>query len=135
MADLLDMGARWLEDQRHRHMTKTVTYQRGAESVDVQATVGRTVFEQSDDLSAGGVVRRTESRDFLVRGVDLVLGGQRALPRAGDRIREPDTEAGRVFVYEVSAPGASSGAPVFGYADPCRCTLRIHTTNVDEEQA
>ncbi len=135
MADLLDMGARWLEDQRHRHMTKTVTYQRGAEAVDVQATVGRTVFEQADDLAAGGVVRRTESRDFLVRAVDLLLGGQRVLPRAGDRVRETDADTGRVFVYEVSAPGSSSGAPVFGYADPCRCTFRIHTTLVGEEEA
>lgn len=135
MADLLDVGARWLEDQRHRHMTKTVTYQRGGDSVDAQATVGRTVFEQADDLATGGVVRRTESRDFLLRVVDLVLGGQRVLPRAGDRVRETDTETGRVFVYEVSAPGSSSGAPVFGYADPCRCTFRIHTTLVGEEGA
>lgn len=130
MADLLDVGARWLEDQRHTHMTKTVTYQRGSDSADVQATVGRTVFEQTDDLAAGGVLRKTESRDFLVRTVDLVLGSERVLPRAGDRVRESDAGTERVFIYEVSAP---VGQPVFGYADPCRCTFRIHTTLVGKE--
>lgn len=132
MADLLDVGARWLEEQRHTHMTKTVTYQRGNDSAEVQATVGRTVFEQADDLASSGVLRKTESRDFLVRAVDLMLGGQRVLPHAGDRVRETDPDTARVFVYEVSAP---VGQPVFGYADPCRCTFRIHTTLVGEESA
>jgi hypothetical protein len=43
MADLLERGSRWLEDQRTKHCTRDVTYVRGAASVLVRATVGRTV--------------------------------------------------------------------------------------------
>ncbi|GJQ27312.1 MAG: hypothetical protein HBSAPP02_23440 [Phycisphaerae bacterium] len=102
-----------------------VTYQRGNQSVELAATIGRTEFEQADHF---GVIHRTQSRDFLVRAADLVLGGEPALPVAGDRIREGDGE--KTFVYEVMAPG---GEPPFRYSDPYRRTLRIHTKHVTTE--
>ncbi len=100
MSGLLEKGSNWLEDQRHTHLTRTVVYQRGGESVEVAATVGRTVFEQADEF---GVIHRTESRDFLVRAADLVLAGNQTPPKAGDWIREPAGD--QTFVYEVMAPG------------------------------
>ncbi len=127
MPDLLEQGAAWLEDQRTRHLSRTVTYLRSGDSVDLAATIGRTVFEQADDY---GVVHRTESREFLVLATDLVLGGKVALPQAGDRIRE--IAGDQIFIYEVMAPG---GEPPFRYSDPYRKTLRIHTKHVDMERA
>lgn len=127
MADLLEQGAAFLDDRRHTHLTRTVTYQRGADSVEVAATLGRTVFEQADD---SGFIRKVESRDFLVRRTDLVLAGTETLPKAGDRIRE--TDGALTQVYEVMAPG---GEPPFRFSDPYRKVLRIHTKHVATEGA
>ena len=127
MADLLEWGSAWLDGQRKTHLSRPVTYQRGAESVEVQARVGRTVFEAAD---AYGVVERTESRDFLVLATDLVLGGAAVLPERGDRIRE--TDGANVYVYEVMAPGKE---PHWRWSDDYRRTLRIHTKHVATEAA
>jgi len=122
VADLLQRGAAFLEEQRHQHMTRPVVYLRGGASVEVQATIGRTVFDQQDQF---GVLHRTESRDYLIRAVDLVLAGEPTLPKAGDRVREP-AGAG-ALLYEVMAPSGGGGEPPFRYSDPERITLRIHT--------
>ncbi len=127
MPDLLEHGAAWLEDQRTRHLSRTVTYLRGTDSVDIAATIGRTEFEQADEY---GVVHRTESRDFLVLAADLVLAGKATLPQAGDRIREAAGE--QIFIYEVMAPG---GEPPWRHSDQYRRTLRIHTKHVGMERA
>ena len=122
MADLLEQGAAWLDGMRAKHMAQPVTYCRGEESVEVQATVGRTVFEITD---AYGVVEHSESRDFLITAADLVLGGQAVLPERGDSIRE--TQDDKTFVYEVMAPGKE---PHYRFSDVYRRTLRIHTKQV-----
>ena len=123
MADLLEQGLGWLDDQRHAHMTRTVTYERGVDSVSLDATIGRTEFEQVEE---SGIVQKLESRDFLVRAADLVLAAQVTLPRAGDRVRE--TAGGQTFVYEVMAPGSE---PPWRYSDPYRRALRVHTKHVE----
>lgn len=123
--DLIERGLAWLGAQRHRHLSRLVTYQRGNQSVELAATIGRTEFEQADTF---GAIQRTQSRDFLVRTADLVLGGEPTMPVAGDRIREGDGE--KTFVYEVMAPG---GEPPFRYSDPYRRSLRIHTKHVATE--
>lgn len=125
MGDLLDRGSAFLEDQRHRHMSRTVVYQRGSDAKELQATIGKTEFEQADEA---GLIHRTESRDFLVRAADLDIGSGLILPRAGDQVRE--TVGTSVFVYEVNAPG---GQPPFRYSDPYRRTLRIHTKHIGTE--
>ena len=127
MTDLLRTGSDWLEDQRVKHMTRSVLYQRDASSVEVSATIGRTVFEVDNGY---GVLERTESRDYLILTSDLVLDGQQTLPERGDRIRE--TQGTQTFVYEVMAPGKE---PHWRYSDPYRKTLRIHTKQVDTETA
>jgi len=125
MPDVLEKGLAWLDDQRHAHMTRTVVYQRGADAVEIAATIGRTEFEQVDEH---GVVQRLQSRDFLVRAADLVLAGAPTLPRAGDRIRE--TAGAQTFVYEVMAPG---NEPPWRFSYPYRKALRIHTKHVATE--
>ncbi|MCI0364940.1 MAG: hypothetical protein L0219_13765 [Phycisphaerales bacterium] len=125
MADLLEQGSAWLEDQRNAHMTRAVVYQRSGENVELPATIGRTVFEQADEF---GIIHKLESRDFLLLRTDLVLSGVQTLPKAGDRVRDPDGDDTQV--YEVMAPG---GEPPFRYSDPYRKTLRIHTKHIATE--
>ena len=125
MADLLRQGSAWLDGQRHTNLTQLVSYQRGADSVELAATIGRTEFEQADEY---GVLHRTESRDYIIRAADLVLAGETVLPKAGDQIREADGNV--VHVYEVMAP---SGEPPWRYSDPYRVALRIHTKHVKTE--
>lgn len=127
MTDLLEQGAQFLDDQRHAHMTQTVVYERDTSSVQVQATIGQTTFEQADEF---GVIEKTESRDFLIRTADLVLDSAPVLPGAGDQIRE--TLGTKVYVYEVMAPGAE---PPYRFSDPYRKALRIHTKHVATEDA
>ena len=126
MADLLQQGLGWLEEQRTRHLTRAVTYRRGALSASVQATIGETVFRLSDPL--GAEVRHVR-RDYLILAEDLVLDGQTVLPERGDRIEE--TEGSETQVHEVMGPGG--GEPDWRYSDPYRKTLRIHTKHVATE--
>ena len=103
MADMLEQCARWLDDQRHQHMTRSVSYTRGSSTIEVQATIGRTEFEQADDF---GIVHKVESRDYLIRTADLVLDGQPTLPKRGDQIRETDGSTTKQRVSD----GASTSA-------------------------
>ena len=127
MTDLLEKASSWLEDKRTEHASRVVSYHRGAASAEVSATVGKTVFEVD---SGYGIIEKTESRDYLILTSDLVLGGEPTLPQRGDRIRETDGE--KVYVYEVMAPGKE---PHYRFSDPYRKTLRIHTKQVDTEDA
>jgi hypothetical protein len=122
MADLLETASHWLEEKRTQHLSRTVTYQRGADTVDVPASIGRTTFEVDDGY---GIVQKWESRDFLILAADLVLNGSQTLPQRGDRIQE--TQAGTTYTYEVLAPGKE---PAWRYSDPYRKTLRIHTKQI-----
>ncbi|GJQ28427.1 MAG: hypothetical protein HBSAPP03_03110 [Phycisphaerae bacterium] len=125
MGDLLEQGAAFLDDQRHRHMSRPVVYRRGTDEKEVQATIGRTEFEQADEA---GLIRRTESRDYLIRSADLDLGAGPIQPKAGDQVRE---QVGtKVLVYEVNAPG---GQPPWRYSDPYRRVVRVHTKFVGTE--
>jgi hypothetical protein len=126
MSDLLDSSSAWLEDQRVKHMTRTVVYVRGGETVEVPATIGETIFHIDD---GAGAMLRTESRDYLILAADLALGGSAVLPRCGDHIRE--TQGTRVFVYEVASPGDE---PIWRWSDPYRRTLRVHTKQIDVEE-
>ena len=125
MADLPQKGAAWLEGMRHRHASRPVTYQRGAESIALAATVGRSVFQV---VAADGVVEQVERRDYLVRAADLVLGSVFTMPQVGDRIRE--TVGDKVQVYEVMGAGQEKH---FRPSDSDGLTLRIHTAHVDTE--
>ncbi len=127
MGDVLDTGLAWLDAQRHRHMSGPIRYRRGSLSVDVLASVGHTVFRIDDGY---GRLLRTESRDYLVRAVDLVLDGSPILPQYGDEVHE--TREGVTYRYEVLAP---AGEPEWRYSDPYRKTLRIHTKFMGTEAA
>ncbi len=126
MTDLLQQASDWLEAKRTQYASRVVSYTRGAASVDVPATIGKTTFEVDDGY---GVMVRHESRDFLVLAADLILNGQQERPQRGDRIREAQNQ--QMFIYEVSAPGQQ---PCWRFSDSFRKTFRIHTQQVAEEQ-
>ena len=125
MADMLQTGSAWLEGMRHKFASRPVTYCRGAASVALQATVGRSLVQM---LKADGLVETVERRDYLIRACDLVLNGDAGEPQVGDRIRE--TIGGKVQVYEVIGAGQEKH---FRKSDPDGLTLRVHTVHVDTE--
>lgn len=127
MADLIARGEAILDEQRHRHLSRTVEYRRGERAVSVQATAGSTSFEQADEA---GLIHRVESRDFLLRAADLDLGDGPTLPVAGDLVRETVGVSARV--YEVNAMG---GGPSWAYSGRDGRVLRVHTRLIRTELA
>lgn len=118
MPDVLDHASQWLDEQRTAHMAQTVAYARGANSINVPATMGKTMFEQVD--GAGGILHQLEYRDFIINAADLILGALTE-PKVGDRITVLNE------VYEVMSPG---GEQAWRFTDPYRRTYRIHTKHV-----
>ncbi len=124
MADMLEQGAAWLDQQRHAHMSRIVTYRRGDHSVQLSATIGRTVF-RLDQGDAG--TTRVVTRDYLIRKADLVLNGVPEFPRRGDVIEE--VIDGVTVTHEVIGPG---GEPEWRFSDHYRVGMRIHTLQLEE---
>ena len=87
MGDMLARGQAWLAAQQKTHASRPVVYRRGGASVTLDATIGKTIREYTDGYGATIV---DEARDYLVHAADLVLGGERTLPLAGDTIEETD---------------------------------------------
>ena len=125
MSDILSEATSWLHSTRAEYMTKTVTYSRGAASVEVAATVGRTVFRTVEDY---GVEVREVSRDYLITAADLILAEVVVRPVAGDQIEEVGGET--TYTYEVMS---FAGEPEWRWSDPHYDTLRVHTKLVNEE--
>ena len=122
MSDLLKTGSDWLSGQLKSYASQSVTYARGAYSVTVDATVGRTIFDPGDGVAT---YQKWESRDYLIDTADLILNGSQTLPARGDTITE--TIGGVSVVYEVTSP---KDTPHFVYSDAYRKKLRIHTSQV-----
>ncbi len=125
MADLIQTACDWLGGMRQRHASQSVTYCRGDASAAVQATLGRTDYEVTDE---SGLTVQAVATDFLVTAEDLVLDGAVTLPQPGDRIRLAVGE--QVKVYEVLD---LAGSGHYRPSDPYGKTLRIHTKQVDVE--
>jgi len=128
MADLLKQATDWLETMRKAHASRSVTYERGGDSVEVLATVGRKFYQVDGGYGAAVWV---DSTDFIVAAADLVLGGETVLPKPGDRVRV--TQGEETGVYEVMAPGGEMSH--YEAADPYRRAWRIHTKHVAQEAA
>ncbi|MGE3803914.1 MAG: hypothetical protein AB7K24_04475 [Gemmataceae bacterium] len=128
MPDLLQSGSDWLVAQLQTHASREVVYQRGADQVTVQATIGRTLLKLDDGY--GGVRMEWTDRDFLIPAASLVLASVSVLPERGDLILE--TQGSQVYRYEVMAPGKE---PAWRWSDVYRKLLRIHTKQVGVETA
>ena len=124
---MLEQVASWLDDMRTKHMSRTVTYSRGAESVELSATLGSTIYEVMDESGATVQARAT---DVLISGDALVFGGQVTMPEPGDRIRV--TRGEQVLVFEVMDLG---GTGHYRPCDPHGRVLRVHAKHMDTEEA
>jgi hypothetical protein len=109
-------AAAWLETIRKRDLSDPVTYTRGQESIELQATAGRS---EHPAFTADGVVTTVEAADFLFAAADLVLGGRLATPQRGDTILSGQE------TYQVLAPAA--GETEWEYLGPAKLTIRVHT--------
>lgn len=118
MANMLTTGRAWLREQRKAHMTTTVTYTRGSDSVELLATPAITSQPRED---ANGFPIRVESAEFILDVADLILGGVAVLPRVGDTI----THAGAA--YDVLP---EPGLDCWRYCDSDRATIRVHAKQV-----
>ena len=123
MTDLLQSGQNWLASKLKAHASQSVTYKRDSAEAELQATIGRSTYQQND---GEGIVTRSHVRDFLIDTADLVLSSIGSLPRRGDRIHQSD--GGTTIVYEVMSLG---GEPPWRFSDPFRLKLRIHTKQID----
>ncbi|MCC7407479.1 MAG: hypothetical protein IT442_05370 [Phycisphaeraceae bacterium] len=124
MTDLLALGAAWLDQMRLAHLSQLVTYERGTDSVELAATLGTTSYEVTDDT---GTTVRAQGMDFIVSSGDLMLSGQVAAPRVGDRIRLTQGTTQRVFeVLDLAGSGH------YRPCDPTGQMLRIHAKQIDE---
>lgn len=97
----------------------TVTYHRGAFSVELPATVGSTDITI---LDGNGFQTIVSSRDYLIEAAALVLDGEQVEPQKGDLIVE--VIDGQTCTHQ---PLDLNGEPSFRYSDPARSQLRIHT--------
>ena len=127
MPDLLEQSQEWLTSMNRIYRSRQVIYARGAQTKEIPALVGKTVFKVDKGY---GLFERVEARDYLIEVADLVplLGGSE--PERGDRIK--DTLNGSVELFEVMAPG---GEGHFRYSDPYRKVFRIHTKHIGTEGA
>ena len=115
MSNMIAGGLAWLRAQRKAHMTRTVTYRRGVQSVQLAATRGRS---QLTALDTEGVAMTIDVEEFIVDPFDLVLGIASTLPQPGDTIED----AGMTFSV-LNEPGLDC----YRYCDSERASIRIHT--------
>lgn len=109
--DLLNSGMAWLGGQRAAYMARPVTYLRGDAEIALNATIGRTTYEEPTE---SGVIQRVDGRDYLIAAADLADLGE---PRARDRIIDGDD------TWEVLP---LPGEPAWRYSDQFRRTMRVH---------
>jgi len=67
VADMLEQGAAWLDGMRTKHASRTVTYIRGTDAVELSATLGQTTYEIADEY---GVPTPLTDRAWVV--IDLM---------------------------------------------------------------
>ena len=124
MSDLLEQSQEWLTSMNRIYRSRQVIYMRGAQTKEVPALIGKTVFKVDKGY---GLFERVEARDYLIEVAGLVEFGK---PQRGDRVK--DTLNGTVELFEVMAPG---GEDHFRHSDPYRKVFRIHTKHVGTEGA
>lgn len=119
MTDQLQEGLAHLAAERKAHMASAVTYARGEDSVEIEATRARTIFRLPEDY---GVEVRVVMRDYLITAADLILDESLVEPQDGDTI----TDAGKT--YEIMGPNVDE--PSWRYCDSTERTIRVHCKEI-----
>ncbi len=115
MADLFQSGMSFLASHLKAGASQTVTYHRGDEEFEIQATIGR--FSQTFD-AFGGTLQETEDLDFIVTAADLAIDGTAIEPQRADWIEY----RGR---HNVGRPDGAQRPPF--EVDEYGVSYRIHT--------
>jgi len=119
MANLLQTGSTWLNQQREAHMSTTVTYCRGLATATMTATQAATETNVVDD---SGVEVRGQVDDWIISVAEMILHDSPAYPQEGDEIRETNGNLEFVFAVTKGPDGKE-----WRYTDAYRQTMRIHT--------
>ncbi len=117
MSNIFKKGIEFLTEKLKAHASETVIYKRGLDTINIQATFGKTDYKTEDEsgFQIGGAII-----DFLFAAEDLVIDGTQTTPRAGDQIQTDST------IYE--AMFLPTG--YWRYSDPYRTMIRLHTKEV-----
>lgn len=116
----------WLAEQLRAHASETVTYTRGAESIEVPAVLGRKLLRIADET---GIRVEWTDMDFLIGADDLVINGERVEPARGDVVQVADVYD--TISFEVRPFGDE---PAWRWADPHKSMYRIHAKHIDTDQ-
>ncbi len=115
---LLHRGATMVMKALRQTAGETVTYRRGADSIEITAVPGRANDTQLID---DGLSMSVDELLWKVRPEDLVIASVRIQPEDGDRIER--TVAGATLVYVVRT---ESGLPRFT-TDPLNSCITIRS--------
>jgi hypothetical protein len=117
MANLLKQGIDFLAEKLKAHASETVIYKRGADSINICASFGKTDYKVEDEsgFQIGGQVT-----DFLFTASDLIIDGLLTLPKAGDQIQTDSA------LYEAQFIGDGC----WRYRDPYHKIIRFHTKEI-----
>ncbi len=112
MTNLLENGLKWLSGKQKKHVSSKVVYQVGDDTHEVNAVLGRTKYDTTDDY---GLKISSHSVDFLIAHDELGL-----IPRVGHKI------VYNGVVHEV----LELGDECWRWCDPHGITRRIHTKQI-----
>lgn len=124
MPDLLQSGSSWLRGKRHTQMAHAVTYARGEDEVELDATAGDTRFERG--TSDGGLEVVANTRDYIFRATDLVLDSETVTPLEGDTVVDDGV------TYTVVKLGAE---PCWKAEGVGRSDIRVHCLKSSQDGA
>jgi hypothetical protein len=117
MANLLKKGIEYLADKLKANASETVVYKRGADSVNICASFGKTDYRIEDEsgFQIGGQVT-----DFLFDAADLIIDGLLTVPKAGDRVEVDGRTYEALFIND----------GCWRYSDPFGKMIRLHTKEI-----
>ncbi len=125
MADILQAGIQVLTGLLKTYASQKITYVRGYDSVDVQATYGKKLLKIDDGF--GGIRLQWTDMDFLIPAADLFFSyGDLVIPHRGDIIYL--TIGDQTQTFEVFPFG---NEPPWRFSDPYQQIIRVHTKLID----
>lgn len=120
MSTILQRGMNLLASAAASAAGGQIVYTRGASTVTLLATFGRTEFQVED---ANGIRIEMSDRDFIVASEYLLFSLVRVIPQRGDKITVINAGSEATEYFEVLAPG---GAQPYRLCDPEGYMIRIH---------
>ncbi len=121
MTQLLS-GIQWLSTELTTAAGVTVEYQRDDQKVD-GTLKAIPASQRRSQMNNQGHSNNHQTKDFLFKKADLVIGGNEIEPKRGDVIVETDA-AGRVHTFEVMP---DKGDPEHVPHDQLHQMIRVHT--------